>query len=447
MRVVNPKGDEYLSVWSGGHEAYVKLDKLAKAAGIAQLATDAVGGVKVPLLQSRAAPSIRAATVENNRIDGVLRSFVGPPVTAGSAITYMVNQPVFGQPSAFQIVYHNWNNAAITPVNGALAATPNHTNDGTGLTWTQDPALPATIPAGITDANPVNMVPGIALGGRMSVPTVARDDGGTLRLMQIRAHLPTGIDVPQISSTIMGYIRADTALGGLQDIDGNVSSTNRTNPISALVPAHGLLYLPYSLRCYYDKPTVTVATVGDSRLQGYAPATASGYQSPAILAAIKANARQSDVVVTPMCYARGSQKHSFSYQTALKVLGAYRPNFLLAHAWSPNDTPTQAVMDQSWFDEFLPLLDQCQRYGTVLIAHTSGAQNALDATQNALRLAQNTRVRNLCSSFGIPLIDEAAIVDSADTRSIISTYNSGDNLHYNAAFYDLTSEMIASIIV
>jgi len=47
MRVVNPKGDEYLSVWSGGHEAYVKLDKLAKAAGIAQLATDA--GVTVGL--------------------------------------------------------------------------------------------------------------------------------------------------------------------------------------------------------------------------------------------------------------------------------------------------------------------------------------------------------------------------------------------------------------
>ena len=45
MRVVNPKGDEYLSVWSGGHEAYVKLDKLAKAAGIAKLATDAAGNV------------------------------------------------------------------------------------------------------------------------------------------------------------------------------------------------------------------------------------------------------------------------------------------------------------------------------------------------------------------------------------------------------------------
>jgi len=44
------------------------------------------------------------------------------------------------------------------------------------------------------------------------------------------------------------------------------------------------------------------------------------------------------------------------------------------------------------------------------------------------------------------MIDEAAIVDSADTRSINSAYNSGDNLHYNAAFYDLTSDMISSIV-
>jgi len=443
--VTTLSGSDEAALVAAGIATY-DLDGPSENLRMAQLATDAGGGIKSVFSQSRGAPALRAANVENQRVDGVLRTFVAPPVAAAQAITYMVNQPVFGTPSAFQIVYHNWTGAAITPVNGALAATPNHTNDGTGLTWTQDPALPSSIPAGITDADPVNMVPGIALGGRMTVPTVARDDGGTLRLMQIRAHLPANINVPQISSTIMGYIRADTSLGGFQDIEGNVSSTNRTSPISALVPSHGLIYLPYSLRCYYDKPTVTVATVGDSRLQGYAPATASGYQSPAMLAAIKANARQSDVVVVPMCYARGSQKHSFSYQTAVKVLNAYRPNFLLAHAWSPNDTPTQAAMDQAWYDEFLPLLDLCQRSGTTLIAYTSGAQNALDATQNALRLAQNSRVRSLCSSFGIPMIDEAAIVDSADTRSINSAYNSGDNLHYNAAFYDLTSDMISSIV-
>jgi len=123
-----------------------------------------------------------------------------------------------------------------------------------------------------------------------------------------------------------------------------------------------------------------------------------------------------------------------------------KPRGCMFAAWSPNDSlSSQSVADVCWTNT-LKSIDVCLRNNVVPIVWTSPPASGLSAAANTIRRTQNARVMALPDSV-IKLDFASVLADPNNVDVLRTSFNSGDDTHWNYAGYAAAAAYATPILV
>lgn len=368
---------------------------------------------------------------------------------AGTGIGKIIDtqHPALGDFYGVRLVYANYDITAPMVINKAkVAAAPRHlTPTGNSLTWSSQVtfggSLTGSVPiatAGV-GASPQNVIPGVLVSDFIGVAPVARLDGGTNKLLRVRTHINDN-SFPLVASFVSAQAwDGAAAINGLQYASYSFADTAanlETN--TASVTMNGSNFEPVEVIFYYATAVRSLAAFGDSITQG-ANSTTSYLGWPDRM--VMDNYKSGGPIIGAANYGVGGQRLEDSLATARAYCAQNKPQYAAFFAWSPNNSPTQAVMDALW-GNVLYTIDYLLKLGITPVVLTSTAVDGYAQGLKDLVTAQNARVKALPAS--VIVVDSAAVL--ATGGNITPAYSAGDGTHLNDVGYALMGGMVYSAI-
>lgn len=339
-------------------------------------------------------------------------------------------------------------------------------NNGSGLTWssfTFNSSATATLSdaptrvAGSTTTYAVpaatgtgaTLQPGVCISDWLDLRSIARTDGGTKPLLQIRVYLPdagtTGVAVTAAATDFDGKtgMKWRTAIG-----NGDGVTTPSGSNITATSSSTQWLAVTMVQFCCRGS-IVQTATFGDSLDQGYGGATdTTGYYGYPAVAVDTLNAANTSVKFSAMNHSIAGQTTAQSYLWATSILPNSGLDFAVLHVWSPNDgsSAAQFDLDINYVTSFIAL---CKKHGIVpiirtaipdAIAMTSGAIDARRLTANATALSM------LATNNGLLFDANSVVSDGATPQRMITGYAVPDGRHCSQTGYNALGANFAQLL-
>lgn len=369
---------------------------------------------------------------------GASKTFgVGSGGTAiGAGTTLVTQHPAEFDFVGVQLLYQNQGASPITVTKARIAATPTHQDTGATATWldgTFSGAASGVVPASPSGAAS-DTLSGYLLSDYIPLLSVARTDDATkTRLAQARSYFAAAANGLSVNAGEIAAWNAGPAAYGRQFAarapagDATATFTTSQQPLEA-----GTWIVPATILFHYAAGVRTIATCGDSLTKGHLT-TGSATSWPSLMSGMLRTAGKR---YASNNLAWTGQTLAASHAAGKLMVAAMKPEFLSFFGWSPNDalaaSVTQATFDAG-YSRAVEMLSFCKRNGVVPIVCTSGPYNALNASQNTMRIANNARLL-LLRDAGAVVFDFAAVLENpANTAQINPTYNQGDGLHYNDA--------------
>lgn len=374
-----------------------------------------------------------AIGVRGQYCETIAQPFNGALNTGTANFTFALQVPcVSGEFFAVQLSYQNHSATAQTLDSANVVAVSSDLANGAGLTQTpvtfNGGSVSVTVPA--CTGTGANIVPGRVLSDVVFIKSIARVDSGVNPLLQVRSYYSGAAAVCAVAAGAAGTLFQFNQLTGQEYASGFFGGASGTNGIA--VARSNNIITPAGVIFYTSASLPVLAVVGDSLSTGQG--SSGGFLNQQARAAVLSGNK-----FTPRTLGISGQGHSASYQTGLAVIAEGKAQAIMFWAMSPNDGATQANFDKSW-GETLALAQKARAAGIIPIICTSGPVNAWTAPQDAMRQAQNVRVRNLCATGIAVLSENALVLDPTNSGQIFPAYNSGDGLHYSDAGYQAIAE-------
>lgn len=409
------------------------------------------GGTDLLLADGRELLDLTAARslVSKDGISAASKIFgVGSGGTAiGAGTTLVTQHPAEFDFVGFQLLYTNQSGAPITVTSAVAYSTAVH----------QDAADPGTAKKAIAFAGAASGVVPASPGGAASdtrngylladyVPCLNKartDDATKTPLLQTRSYFAAAANGMSTSAGEIAAWNAGPAAYGRQYAarapagDATNTFTASQQPLEA-----GTWIVPTAVVFYYGAGVKSICVAGDSLSKGHL--TTGGATSwPAIVTGML---RQAGKRYAANNLAWTGQTQVASIAVGKDVAAQVKPSYMCFFGWSPNDIALAAsnaattvpalsvALSQATFDDGYARAVEfggwLQRQGITPVVCTSGAYNALTATQSAMRRANNVRLMAL-RSLGWIVIDFASVIDNpANTDQINPAWGSPDGLHY-----------------
>lgn len=351
--------------------------------------------------------------------------------------------PAPGTFKGVRLIYANFDTSGSMPIAKAkVASAPKHlASTGVQLTWypvTFDGLLTANIPAAKTGT--AQQSPGLLLSDIIPLNSIARTDGGSRPLIRVRslidgvasARTVTGLT---LGSQLTAFNSADFNNGyqlGVYTSTGDIVTT--TTDSNGCVATGGPVLCVGAL-FVTDTQVDSLAAFGDSLVAG-AQTTNGSSGWPTRLTML-------DRYLS--CYNSGSSGQTTidTYRTLKGYLEVNKPKYAVFKAWSPNDGYAQTAFDTACV-YCAGMIEACRDKGVTPVVLTSGPVNSYTADQNARRLAQNLKTKNLVKN-GVLVLDVASVVTQPGTDNTINpSYTAVDGLHYNDAGHGVIASYIAT---
>jgi lysophospholipase L1-like esterase len=431
----------------------MNLSALVKALAslrVPQLSVDASGNVQgIAGADGRTFQGIKGGVSSGLRLlpgNGSAITSTGAGTGVGKLID--VQHPALGDFYGVRLVYANYDTVAPMTINKAkVAAAPKHlTSAGNALAWsaqvTFGGSLTGTVPSatvGASSAAPQNVIPGMLVSDFVPVASIARNDGGSIRMLRVRSHVPDNVYPLNLSFLQFQNYNAAVMNNGLQYgcIAVNDSAANLETNVTSL-NNNGGTFTPVGVIFYYTNPAKHIAAFGDSLMQGAGSATSQYMGWPARLTMDSAGAGR---LVSASNYAVAGQKIEDSLAIARNYCALHKPDYAAFCAWSPNNPTTQAGMDALW-GSTLYTIDFMLKLGITPVVLTSPPVNAYTQANKDLIAAQNARILSLPKN--IITVDIAAALTL--NGNINAAYDNGDGTHWNDAGEALAANLVYSAI-
>jgi hypothetical protein len=208
-----------------------------------------------------------------SRFSGAMRDWGIYGNAASSNRTFVSQIPAPYNYHGVRLVFANYDYAATATIGVCkIASAPTHLNNGAALSWTTvtfKEAGTMVIPQGIGEAATLDeVVPGILVSDMIPIADVARSDGGTKKLLQVRTYFSAAtVQAKLIYTTTLGFMKdkhpdLEYGLGIWQD-------DHVTSPAISKVPsATGQFIVPVGVIFYGDDEAITLCGFGDSLTRG-----------------------------------------------------------------------------------------------------------------------------------------------------------------------------------
>ncbi len=410
----------------------------AGATGIAGVTASGIllsaGGLGAPAFASLAGAS---------KIFGVGSG--GTAISLG--VTMVTQHPAEWDFVGAQLFYENQSGSAYTITKARAASTATHQDIASTATWYD--ATFAGSASGTVAATPSGAGSDIQgsflLSDYLPVLSVPRTDDTTKTpLLQVRSYFAAAAnglsvgagDIAAWNAGIAAYGRQYAARAPAGDVTATFTASQQ--PLEA-----GTWIVPASVLFHYASSVRTILVCGDSLSKGHL--TTGGATSwPAIASGML---RQAGKRYAAHNLAWTGQTLAASITRSKLAIAALKPDYAAFFAWSPNDaaagSTTQATFDAG-YSRALEHVSWCRRNGVEPILCTSGPWQALNAGQNTIRRANNTRILSLRSA-GIRVFDFASVLeDPSNNAQILPAYSQGDGLHYNDAGHAAMASLVAA---
>lgn len=335
----------------------------------------------------------------------------------------IVNQiPAMGEFTGAKLIYSNPTAVASTVTTAKVASPAADGNNGSALTWTQalfSGAATAVCPVA-TGSDP-NQIYTLVVSD-----LVAQVPASSANLLQVRTYFS---GAAHADSPGLGELTAfnELVIDKLWKCGNAVGVVADTTGISLTA---GQLILPYGVKFYYKKPTITVAAIGGSNMRGQG--STGGAYGMIYQACKELNAEDSSRIYSPYVAARSGSNSTCAYAQAIEIIDKIRPQILVILAASGNDAALDAAAFNAMLARMGDIIDYGRRWGTKIIVTTAAPSSALSAGQNTLRETQNLIVVGLKESINVA--DVATPLQRPDNSALLQAiYDSGDGTHWNDA--------------
>lgn len=395
-----------------------------------------VNGIAGPDGVLRGAASIALRMPDALTVAGV-KPFTNIYSASTANFTYAMQHAADGPFFGFRVAIENYNPTPMWVQGAKAGVVATNLESGVGDAFTMlavDGQLSFWVPgAQNTGAPGKDVVPGRVISDPVFMPSVARSDGGTYPLLQTRVFIPGTPGFIAITSGATGSFYQYQQVTGKEFAVGYYGgdAVSTTPPITMSRDNNVVSCWPL----FYMQNSHTVCAVGDSLTMGL---QSSGGCLGAVQRACDGLTKTSGTQVYT-CENHGipGALHTDIYNNLVSILSQNSPSVMTFNAWSPNDALSQAIIDADW-SRTLEMLRLCRTNGIPVILRTSGPSNS-QVANNALRLAQNARVRAACVAGLAVLSDDGRTIDPSDSGTILPAYDSGDGVHYNDAGYTAIS--------
>lgn len=360
-----------------------------------------------------------------------------------------------------QLIYENYVSTPYT-VGGAIIAPSAAANDGyypvdgsgAAQAWTQvtfnnggADSPPAVTPGGVTtvtvpgviSGSPPNAIESRVFSDWMPVSSLPRTDGGSLPLLMTRSYMATAFTAVVATPTAKLLTEWPTINSG-RTIQCYYKSGNFvSNPAGFTTPNGPNQYLSIiGVRFYSRAKGIILLVGGDSLTQGLN--STSNHNGFGLQTAKLMSSAARPVSLVNVGYA--SQTSAAFYQNLMKAIDGFKPTVVTIPVLSPNDTQDQTNADTAWASA-QSVYAYAVSKGALPVLWTAFGDTALSGGTEAIRVAQNQRVRN----SGLRYVDfDAVISDGASPARIKSAYNSGDGRHLNDAGYGAEAAALKTLL-
>jgi hypothetical protein len=286
--------------------------------------------------------------------------------------------------------------------------------------------------AGTNDA-----VPGDLVSDWLALPSIARTDGGTGRVLMVRQYAPAAGNTTGNRCDITGaaYTLAVTKVKAYFKAGDCVTTpANFTAPSEwGMAPAVWFEFLTAA-------GVVSLLACGDSTVQG-----ADGGPMPNVAGAARL---ASESLYGSVAFANegwASQTSTAYYANALAKLTAIKPSVAAYCPWSPNDTDKYTAAGITRMQQqALQWIEACRVAGVAKnVLLTPDPANGLDSTQEGYRRQIVAWVKSVCAAGLATLGDRDAVY--TDYSSATGGFKSGLNattLHPNSTGYALEASQV-----
>lgn len=397
-----------------------------KIAGMAQIATDAAGGV-VEL------SGISMRAFQKPKMLGTKVFSAQAYSDAGLNRTYSTGIALEQHFDAVRIGFYNANVTNFAGLKCSVAVGPDASNKtAAGLTWvgaTFSGASTVTQAAGDAANPPLTWTDWI------SVQSVARTDGGIFPLLYVQSFVPAAGNNTTVHGTAgsIATITADPAgrIGWTYSVTGDAVGSTVSSAARDVTHFGVIQYLARG-------KVITVAAFGDSITAGSSAIRA--YQSWSY----KACATISDTYGIPVQYANCGWAGQTTAQILARLtynLQQLTPDVVLLPAFSPNDAspPTAASIATQRYN-MMQAINLCRQYGAVPIIWTGLPKSSTSTTSAWTQAADDLR-KALNSSV---LADYAKFCVTMDLASVIGDGSSPERIRSAALGYpaDLSADWL-----
>lgn len=280
--------------------------------------------------------------------------------------------------------------------------------------------------AGTDQAIPTDLV-----SDWLALPSIARTDGGTGRLLCYQEYLPSAGNTTgnraDIASTSLA-LSVTRAKAYYKSGDCVTTPANFTSATEwTMVPAVWFEFLT-------NAGQVVVLGVGDSTMQG-----ADGGPPPNVGGALRALFEASPTTIAICNEGWSSQSSAAYYTNGVAKLSAIKGTMAAYCPWSPNDSDKYTAAGITRMQQAaLQFITACQTAGVVPALMTPCPANGLNSTQEGFRRQIVAWVKLVCASNVAILIDRDAVYTdyTVDTGGFKTGLNA-TSLHPNATGYAL----------
>lgn len=355
-----------------------------------------------------------------------------------------------------------WNTAATASTWGftAVASAPTSGNDGTALTWLpvyfDAPASSertiglfsgttrsVTIPAAIGSGNAT--IPSFVYSNWVAINSVARSDGGTKPLLQLRSWETAGVSAFNIDTGSQGQY--NTQMVGREILSQIASDTDGSRVTSAASYGFTLTTSgwmpPVFIEFRSAVQVVTIATIGDSLANGQIASAPPNNKSAGWVNTAAAAISTTGVPVAYLNIGYSGNPAGSFRETARTIRDNLVPSILVVSGGSPNDGLDRCGDNLA---DIIQAVTTARAAGTQVVLTTIAPFGAGDTTANLPRTAANNQIKSLGTLGIVDVLDLDLILrDPGNFNNLLAGYNSGDNIHWTQSGQTAVSTAAATL--